>query len=147
MLGEEELTHELRTPEVTSRVSPLSALPAVRAWLLGAQRRAGREGGLVADGRDMGTVVFPDAEVKVFLTAVLPVRARRRYLEREGRSPEPRELEEESLRIEDRDRRDSGRAVAPLRKPEGAIEVDTSELDFESQVQIILEHLKTLTEP
>jgi len=63
LLGDQVLEEELRTPEVTARVSPLSALPAVRAWLLEAQRQAGRDGALVADGRDMGTVVFPDAEV------------------------------------------------------------------------------------
>ena len=69
LLGDRVLESELRTPEVTARVSPLSALPAVRNWLLQAQRQAGTQGGLVADGRDMGTVVFPDAEVKIFLTA------------------------------------------------------------------------------
>jgi 3-phosphoshikimate 1-carboxyvinyltransferase len=146
MLGRRVLEGELRTPEVTSRVSPLSALPAVRAWLLEAQRRAGREGGVVADGRDMGTVVFPDAEVKVFLTASLPERARRRFLEREGRLPSPPELEEETARIQERDSRDSGRAVAPLRKPEGALEVDTSDLSFEAQVEVLLRHIDTLTE-
>ncbi len=145
MLGDRALEEELRTPEVTARVSPLSALPAVRAWLLEAQRRAGREGGLVADGRDMGTVVFPDAEVKVFLTAALPERARRRYLEREGRPPRPDELSDESARIEERDVRDAGRTVAPLRKPTGALEVDTSNLPFESQVEIILRQVGTLT--
>ena len=146
MLGDEVLEHELRTPEVTARVSPLSALPAVRAWLLDAQRRAGREGGVVADGRDMGTVVFPEADVKVYLTAALPERAGRRYLEREGRAPSTGELEEESTRIQERDTRDAGRAFAPLRKPEGALEVDTSELAFDAQVEIILRHVKNLTE-
>ena len=94
LLGDDPLVEELRTPEVTERVSPLSALPEVRTWLLEVQRRAGREGGLVADGRDMGTVVFPDAQVKIFLTARLEERARRRFLEREGREPEDGELED-----------------------------------------------------
>lgn len=144
-LGDQLLVDELRTPEVTARVSPLSALPAVRSWLLEAQRRAGREGGLVADGRDMGTVVFHTAEVKIYLTADLTERARRRFLEREGRNPTPEERAREAEKIQERDTRDSGRAVAPLRKPEGALEVDTSELTFEEQVQVIINHVKTLT--
>ena len=146
VLADRVLTKELRTPEVTARVSPLSALPAVRAWLLEAQRRAGKAGGLVADGRDMGTVVFPDADVKIFLTADLPERARRRLLERDGRSPSTEELAEEARRIQDRDDRDSGRAVAPLKKPEDALEVDTSNLSFETQVEVIIRHVKLLTD-
>ena len=146
LLGDRILERELRTPEVTARVSPLSALPAVREWLLEAQRQAGREGALVADGRDMGTVVFPDAEVKIFLTANLRERAFRRFLEREGRSPAEEEWQVEAERIRDRDERDSGRAVAPLRKPSGALEVDTSNLTFEGQVELIIEHVKVLTE-
>lgn len=144
-LGDEVLESELRTPAVTARVSPLSALPAVRAWLLETQRRSGVDGGLVADGRDMGTVVFPEAEVKIFLTAHLDERARRRFLEREGRGPSEEELEEEKTRIRARDTRDSGRAVAPLRKADDALEIDTSDLGFEEQVQLIIDHVKTLT--
>jgi len=146
LLGDQILTAELRTPEVTARVSPLSAFPSVRSWLLEAQRRAGQDGGLVADGRDMGTVVFPDAEVKIYLTASLPERARRRFLEREGRDSDPDEVLQEAEKIQERDTRDSGRAVAPLRKPSGALEVDTSELDFEEQVQLIINHVKVLTD-
>lgn len=145
MLRERVLERELRTPEVTSRVSPLSALPAVRQWLLEAQRRAGERGGLVADGRDMGSVVFPDAEVKVYLTADLEERARRRFLEREGRMPTSHEVTREAEAIRERDTRDAGRTVAPLIRPEGALEVDTSNLTFEAQVQLIIEHVKTLT--
>ena len=146
LLGDKILESELRTPEVTARVSPLSALPAVRDWLLQAQRQAGTEGGLVADGRDMGTVVFPDAEVKIFLTADLDERASRRFLEREGRPPEGHETAAEAARIQERDERDSKRACAPLKKPEGALEVDTSNLSFEGQVMVIINHVKVLTE-
>lgn len=146
MLGERVLDSELRSPEVTARVSPLSALPAVRSWLLEAQRRAGRRGGLVADGRDMGTVVFPDAEVKIFLTARLEERARRRFLEREGRAPDEGELADEQKAIQERDTRDAGRATAPLRKPQDAMELDTSDLSFEAQVRIIVDHVKALTD-
>ncbi|NNM04154.1 MAG: (d)CMP kinase [Gemmatimonadetes bacterium] len=146
LLGERVLNDELRTPEVTARVSPLSALPAVREWLLEAQRQAGREGGLVADGRDMGTVVFPEAEVKIYLTADLKERAFRRFLERDEREPSVPELDVESEKIRERDERDSNRVVAPLRKAPGAIEVDTSFLSFQAQVEVIIDHVKTLTE-
>jgi 3-phosphoshikimate 1-carboxyvinyltransferase len=146
MLGDRVLEDELRTPAITSRVSPLSALPAVRVWLLDAQRRAASEGGLVADGRDMGTVVFPAAEVKIFLTAELKERARRRFLEREGREPSRSELELEAVKIQERDTRDSARALAPLRKAEDALEVDTSHLTFDAQVQVIIDRAKALTD-
>ena len=146
LLGDQVLEEELRTREVTAMVSPLSALPAVRAWLLEAQRRAGREGALVADGRDMGTVVFPDAEVKIFLTANLKERAFRRFLERKGRPPSEQDVEEEARKIQERDERDSGRAVAPLRKAEGAIELDTTNLSFDAQVDLIINHVKVLTD-
>lgn len=146
LLGNRPLIEELRTPDVTERVSPLSALPEVRTWLLEVQRRAGREGGLVADGRDMGTVVFPDAEVKIFLTAELEERAKRRFLEREGREPTSPELETEEEKIQARDSRDAGRSVAPLRKPREALEVDTTGLTFEGQVGVIIDHIRTLTE-
>ena len=146
LLGDQVLEAELRTPEVTARVSPLSALPAVREWLLQAQRQAGAEGSLVADGRDMGTVVFPDAEVKIFLTAELEERAARRFLEREGRPPEDQETAAEAGKIQERDERDSKRAFAPLKKPEGSLEVDTSHLSFEGQVEVIINHVKVLTE-
>jgi cytidylate kinase len=145
LLGDRVLEGELRTPEVTARVSPLSALPAVRAWLLEAQRRAGREGALVADGRDMGTVVFPDAEVKIYLTANLKERAFRRFLEREGRPPSEEEVAEEAGIIQARDARDSGRTVAPLRRAAGAIEVDTTTLSFDAQVDVIINYVKALT--
>lgn len=145
LLGDRSLVEELRTHEVTERVSPLSALPAVRSWLLEVQRRAGREGGLVADGRDMGTVVFPDAEVKIFLTAELMERAKRRFLEREGRDPGEEELQSEAEKIQARDTRDTGRSVAPLRKPPEALEVDTTALTFEGQVDAIIDHFKALT--
>jgi cytidylate kinase len=145
LLGERVLEEELRTPEVTALVSPLSALPSVREWLLEAQRQAGRLGGLVADGRDMGTVVFPDAEVKIYLTANLKERAFRRFLERKGREPSETEWREEAEKIRERDERDSSRVVAPLKKAPEAIEVDTSFLTFEAQVEAIINHVKALT--
>ena len=139
------LTTALRSPEVTSCVSAVAGLPAVRAWLLGVQRSVGALGNLVADGRDMGTVVFPDADVKFFLVAGLEERARRRLLQDTGREPTAGELQEEARRIEQRDQADRSRSHAPLRRPEGAVEVDTTGLSFEDQVALILRRVKDLT--
>ncbi len=139
------LTSELRSPEVTGGVSALAGLPAVRDWLLGVQRSVGAQGNLVADGRDMGTVVFPDADVKFFLVAGLKERARRRLLQDTGQEPTPGEIQEESRRIERRDQADQSRNHAPLRRPEDAVEVDTTGLSFEDQVALILRRVKDLT--
>lgn len=138
-LGERVLGPELRTVEVTARVSPLARLPAVRGALLELQRQAGAHGRLVADGRDMGTVVFPDAEVKVFLVADIGERARRRLLEQVGSHPSDRELAEEVLRIGARDARDAGREISPLRRPDDAVDLDTTRLSFEEQVSAVVE--------
>jgi cytidylate kinase len=129
---------ELRTERVTNLSSPLARLSAVRAVLLGMQRDAAGFGGLVADGRDMGTVVFPDADVKVFLVAELSERARRRLLERNGRDPHPDEVTSQATVIAARDKRDSERRISPLRRPDGAADLDTTELDFEDQVEAIV---------
>ncbi len=145
-LGERLLGEELRSQEVTRLVSSLAAIPGVRAWLLARQRAMAEEGGLVADGRDMGTVVFPDAELKIFLTADLGERARRRFREREGREPSAEELAEEMDRIRQRDLQDEGRLQAPLRKAPDAVELDTSHLTLPEQVECILRHVKRLTE-
>ena len=143
-LGDRRLGADLRTPEVTRRVSRAASLPAVRGRLLELQRAAGREGGLVADGRDMGTVVFPDADLKVFLVADLHERARRRL--RQDGIPDPTEarVDEEARSIEARDQADQGRAVAPLRKPEGALVLDTTRLGFEEQVERIVDAVHDL---
>ena len=139
------LTSELRSPEVTGCVSAVAGLPAVRAWLLGAQRSVGAYGNLVADGRDMGTVVFPDADVKIFLVAGLEERARRRLLQNDGREPTEDEVQEEARLIEQRDRADRDRSHSPLRRPEDAVDVDTTGLTFDGQVSLILKWVKDLT--
>ena len=131
------LSHELRTPEVTEAVPAVARIPAVRRWLLGAQRAAAEDGRLVADGRDMGTVVFPQAWVKVFLQADLRERARRRLGDQGVDHPSGAEVEAEAERLGARDRQDAGREVAPLRKPEGALVVDTTDLSFQEQVDRI----------
>ena len=139
------LTSELRSPEVTACVSTVASLPAIRAWLLEAQRSVGANGNLVADGRDMGTVVFPDADVKIFLVAGLEERARRRLLQDHIGEPTVDEIEEEAERIEQRDQADRTRSHSPLRQPEQAVEVDTTELSFDDQVSLILRRVKDLT--
>ncbi len=139
------LTSELRSPEVTRCVSALAGLPAVRDWLLGVQRSVGVHGNLVADGRDMGTVVFPDADVKIFLVAGLEERARRRLLQDTGREPTSGEIQEEARSIEQRDQADQSRNQSPLRRPEDAVEVDTTGLSFADQVALILRRVKDLT--
>ena len=138
LLGDRPLDAELRTPRVTAQVSPLARIPAVRAALLGLQRSAGRAGGLVADGRDMGTVVFPDAEVKVFLQAELAERARRRLLEGSDVEPVPEAVAREAEAIAARDRRDSERAISPLRRPDDAVDLDTTRLGFDEQVAAVV---------
>ena len=141
-LGRQYPEAQLRTPEVTERVSRVAGIPAVRAWLLAAQRRTAREGGVVADGRDMGTVVFPEAEVKVFLVADLEERARRRLAETLGDEAEPDALEAEARRLAKRDRDDAERTVAPLRPAPDAVELDTTRLTFEEQVEHVVERVR-----
>lgn len=138
-LGPRPLDAELRTPEVTRLVSPLAKLPAVRGALLDLQREAGRHGRLVADGRDMGTVVFPDAEVKVFLVADLRERARRRLLEQGAPAPGVTDVDDEAGRIAERDERDSQREISPLRRPHDAVDLDTTSLSFEEQVEAVVD--------
>jgi len=133
---------QLRTPEVTERVSRVAKIPSVREWLLAAQRRTGLEGGVVADGRDMGTVVFPEAEVKVFLVADLEERARRRLAETLGDEAEREMVEAEARRLASRDREDAERIVAPLRPAPDAVELDTTDLTFEEQVERVVERVR-----
>jgi cytidylate kinase len=141
-VGDRVLESELRTQRVTAQVSQLSSFPAVREALLGLQRAAGRHGRLVADGRDMGTVVFPEADVKIYLVADLPERARRRLAERGVTSPDDDVLAAEAKAISERDRRDSTRAMSPLRRPEGATLVDTTRLTIEEQVEVIVRSVR-----
>jgi cytidylate kinase len=145
--GGRELKDELRSREVTEHVSELARLPVAREALMGLQRQAGAYGRLVADGRDMGTVVFPDAELKVFLVADLAERARRRLREQEEGSPPVEAVEREAERLAHRDRRDSERSHAPLRKPPDAWVVDTTALDFQEQVEAVVERVRQLTGP
>jgi len=134
-----EVSLEIRTEDVSAAASRVAAFPAVRAALIDRQRGFREPPGLVADGRDMGSVVFPDAVLKIFLTASAEERARRRYnqLMEKGLSANMALLVQD---IRERDARDSARAVAPLRKCADAIEIDTTAMTVAEAVSRILAH-------
>jgi cytidylate kinase len=134
----DDVSADIRAPEVNAHVSRMARLPAVRAWLHERLRSVAGGTDLVADGRDMGTVVFPEADVKVFLTADLETRARRRLGEHGGDPAQMDALREETERLARRDRIDTERAVAPLRPAADAIHIDTSGLSFDEQVDRIV---------
>lgn len=127
----------IRSAEVTAEVSRVSAMPAVRDWANTRFRAVPEQGPVVVDGRDIGTAVFPDAPVKIYLVAEPAVRADRR-LRQGGVPPEPAAVERETARIAARDQADSTRAVAPLRPAEDAVVIDTSALRFDDQVARIV---------
>lgn len=137
-VGGREVESAIRSEAVTARVSEVAAIPAVRDWVNQRLRAAVREwGGGVMDGRDIGTAVFPDAPLKVFLTATPEARARRR-LRQGGVEGDPAEVAAEAARLAERDRLDAGRAVAPLRQAPDARLLDTTDMAFEEQVAAIL---------
>lgn len=137
-LNGEKVEDEIRQMEVSNRVSPIAALPFVRALLTEQQQAMGKEKGIVMDGRDIGTAVFPQAEMKVFVTATAKVRAQRRYEELLGKAKTQEELaalnfDEVLKNVEERDYIDSHREVAPLRQAEDALVLDNSEMTREEQ--------------
>ncbi len=136
-LGGEEVTAHLRTPEVSAAVSRVSAIPDVRAVMVALQRKLSAEGGTVLDGRDIGTVVLPHADVKIFLTASPHTRAVRRYKEMGGREAglTVEAIEEE---IRTRDHLDSTRAVSPLVPAADAVYLDNSNLTLEETAEAIM---------
>ena len=135
-LGEEEVTRLIRTPEISLYASDVSALPEVRAKLLELQRDFARKYDVIMDGRDIGTVVLPDAELKIFLTASAEERARRRTLELLSKGMDV--TYEETLRqVLERDYNDSHRAVAPLKPADDAVIVDTTGKDIEESIRIL----------
>lgn len=136
-----DVTDQIRLPEISLYASAVSAHPAVRAHLLEMQRKLARENNVVMDGRDIGTVVLPDATVKIFLTASVEERAMRRFRELEQRGtsqPYDQVLRE----IVDRDYADTHRAIAPLRLAEDAVELDTGALTFEESLHLLLETIR-----
>jgi cytidylate kinase len=134
----EDVTEEVRRPEVGALSSPVSAIPAVRKYLTETQRGMAQEGGVVMEGRDIGTVVCPDAEVKVFVTASEEERARRRFRELQSKGIQA-DLSEVRAAIAERDQRDSSRAVAPLTRAPDAVELVTDGLSIDEVVERILE--------
>ena len=137
-LNGERVEDEIRTIEVSRHVSPIAALPFVRAALVANQQAMGREKGIVMDGRDIGTVVFPDAELKVFVTASAEVRARRRYDELKARGMEA-DYDDILKNVEERDYIDTHREVSPLRKADDALELDNSHMTIAEQKAWLLE--------
>ena len=131
LLNAEDVTDAIRAPEVSQGASKVAAIPAVRAFLVPQQRRIGEGRDIVSEGRDQGTVVFPDAPVKFYVTADVRVRAERRYKELVERGVDTA-LEREVVALAERDRRDSERADGPLRQPPDAIVIDTSGRTVES---------------
>jgi len=134
-----DVTDRIRTPEITMFASAASARPVVRTYLLAVQREMGKEKRAVFEGRDMGTVVFPDAEVKFFLDASGKTRALRRYREYAGKTDQPLEKVEEEMRR--RDENDSSRTLAPLRPADDAICIDSTFLSVEQVVDVMLRHI------
>lgn len=137
LLNKHYVTDKLRSEAIGSRASEIAKLPAVRAALLERQRGFRRRPGLVADGRDMGTVVFPDAVLKVFLTASVATRAQRRHKQLNDKGNHAT-LAALSSALEERDKRDAARAVAPLKPAVDAVSVDSSELAIDEVVDLVL---------
>lgn len=137
LLDGKDVSREIRLPDISMYASNVSALPCVRAYLLEMQRGIARKRSVIMDGRDIGTVVLPDADLKIYLTASAEERARRRCLELSERgTPEPYEA---VLReINERDEQDMHRAIAPLREAADAIRLDTSALNFDESEQTLL---------
>lgn len=141
LLGEEDVTEAIRENVVSRYASQVSAHPVVRAFLLEMQRDLARKHDVIMDGRDIGTVVLPQADVKIFLTASAEQRALRRFKELEARGQQV-DLEKLRQEIVQRDYDDSHRAAAPLRQAEDAVVVDTSQLDLEQSLEALLTIVK-----
>lgn len=136
-LNDELVEQEIRTMQVSEKVSKIAALPFVRTALVAQQQRMGVDKGIVMDGRDIGTVVFPHAELKVFVTASAEVRAQRRYDELQLKGM-PARYDDILKNVQERDYIDSHREVSPLRKAEDAIELDNSNLTIDEQQEWLL---------
>lgn len=132
-LSGEDISAAIRTPEVSNMASAISAIPEVRIKMVELQRRLGEAGGVILDGRDIGTVVFPNAQCKFFLVADIKARAMRRFLELQAKGMEV-SLEQITMDLEARDKADSSRAMAPLKPAPDAILVDTGKLSIKGQV-------------
>ena len=144
-LNGECVEKEIRSLEVSSHVSPIAAVPFVRTAMVAQQQQMGKDKGVVMDGRDIGTTVFPDAELKIFVTASAQVRAQRRFDELKAKGM-PADFNDILKNVEERDYIDSHREVSPLRKADDAIELDNSNMTIPEQKKLILERFKEHSE-
>jgi cytidylate kinase len=143
-LNGELVEKDIRTMEVSARVSPIAALPFVRKALVARQQAMGKEKGIIMDGRDIGTVVFPDAELKIFVTASAEVRAQRRYDELKAKGM-PANFDDILKNVKERDYIDSHREVSPLRKADDAIELDNSNMTIAEQKAWLMQKFNEAT--
>ena len=141
ILNGEDVSTQIRLPEMSMYASAVSAIPEVRTFLLEMQRQIARTTSVIMDGRDIGTVVLPNAEVKIFLTAAAEVRARRRMKELEQRGT-PQPFEEVLQQIVERDWADSHREAAPLKQADDAVLLDTGALNFEESLEALLKIIR-----
>lgn len=144
-LNGENVEEEIRQVAVSENVSPVSTIAGVRAEMVRQQRENGKQKGIVMDGRDIGTVVFPDAELKIFMTASPEIRAKRRFAELQGKGQNV-DFTEILKNVVERDKIDSTRKVSPLRKAADAVELDNSNLTREEQLAWVVEKVKAITE-
>ena len=144
-LNGENIEAPIRTLAVSQQVSPVAAIPEVREKLVALQQAMGVQKGVVMDGRDIGTVVFPEAELKIYLTASADTRAYRRYKELIDKGDKV-DFDAVLKNVQERDYIDSHRATSPLKKAEGAIEIDNSDMGLEEQFERILSHVNALIE-
>ena len=140
-LNGEDVSGLIRTPEISMRASEVSAMPEVRAYLLDMQRKMAEQHSVIMDGRDIGTVVLPDAALKIFLCADVETRARRRCLELEQRGT-PKPFDEVLREMEQRDYNDTHRAAAPLRPADDAIMIDNTDMDFAASLELLLDVIR-----
>ena len=141
----EDVSEEIRKPEISMAASSVSSIPAVREFLLDLQRDIAKKNNVLMDGRDIGTVVLPSAQVKIFITASPEIRAKRRFKELIEKGVDTT-LEQVLNDLNRRDYQDSHRAVSPLKMAEDAVLLDTSELDFEQSVRKVTELAKAAAE-
>jgi cytidylate kinase len=137
LLDGEDVTAAIRSPEVSEAASKIAMIPGVRHLLVAEQRRAGEDGGIVMEGRDIGTVVFPDADLKIYLTASAEVRAERRWREHKQKG-EAIDLARTIEQVRERDRRDRERETSPLVRAPDAILVDSSAMDAEEVARLVV---------
>ena len=143
-LNDEYVEQEIRSLEVSSHVSPIAAVGFVRAAMVAQQQQMGKDKGVVMDGRDIGTTVFPDAELKIFVTASAEVRAQRRFDELKAKGM-PADFDDILKNVQERDYIDSHREVSPLRKADDAIELDNSNMTIAEQKEWLLERFRERT--